>query len=61
MPPAAAHRQSGARYAPRLLKAATARTRLVVHLPHLVALDQDHQRRALDALLELLTAALGPQ
>jgi len=59
MSPAAAHHQSDAPVHTSLADAAAATTGLVVHPPHLVALDQDHQRRALDALLELLTAALG--
>jgi len=37
---------------------AAAASGLVVRPPHVVALDQDHQRRALDALIDLLTVLL---
>jgi hypothetical protein len=58
MPPAAAHRQAHAPVRASVVAAAAATPRLVVHPPHLVALDLDHERRAVAALLELLTAAL---
>jgi hypothetical protein len=58
MPPAAAHRRSHAPVHAAPVAAAATTTRLGVYPPHLVALDPDHQRRAVAALLELLTAAL---
>jgi hypothetical protein len=54
----AAHRQSHAPVRASVVDAAAATTRLVLHPPHLAALTKDQQQRALDALLELLTAWL---
>lgn len=33
-------------------------SRVVVHPPRIMVLDQDHRRRALDALIELLAAVV---
>jgi hypothetical protein len=58
MPPAAARRPSDTAVGAALVDTAAATTDLVVRPPQLVAPASDHQRRALDALLELLAAAL---
>jgi hypothetical protein len=59
MPPAAARRPSDTAVRAALVGTAAATTDLVVRPPQLVAPASDHQRRALDALLGLLAAALG--
>jgi hypothetical protein len=57
MPPTA-HNRSEVLVRGSLVDAAVATTRLVVQPSQLLALIPDHQRCALDALLELLTAEL---
>jgi hypothetical protein len=59
MPPAATHRQADVAVCVALVDVAAAGTRLGCPPTTPVALDPDHQRQAVAALLELLTAALG--
>jgi hypothetical protein len=62
MPPIAAHRACTVSVRSSLAnhRSGAAASRLVVRPPRIVALDQEHQQRALDALSELLAILLDP-